>query len=302
MRGPLLEASSLGHDYGHVTALQGLDLELEEGPWALLGPNGAGKTTLIRLLLGLAAPTRGSIQVLGQDPWDQGPEVRARIGYMPESPAVLPGLTGFRYVVLAARMSGLDRTRARQRAHTALDQVGLDEARYRSVEGYSTGMRQRVKLAQALVHEPGLLVLDEPTNGLDPDGREEMLGLIGDLAGRGQSLIYASHILPEVRKVCDRAVVLSRGRVVHAGPLADLEVELGGLTIETLDPPGPLVEALQAAGHGVNRKGDLITVDGDVELPRVLALAEQAGVAIRAARPERKGVHDVVVELMEGAR
>lgn len=298
----LLAATSLGHDYGHVTALQGLDLELEEGPWALLGPNGAGKTTLIRLSLGLAQPTRGSIQVMGQDPWHHGPELRARIGYMPERPAILPGLTGFRYVVLAAQMSGLDRTSARQKAHTALDHVGLDEARYRSVEGYSTGMRQRVKLAQAMVHEPGLLVLDEPTNGLDPDGREEMLSLIDDLADAGQSLIYASHILPEVRKVCDRAVVLSQGRVVHAGPLADLEVELGGLSIETLDPPGPLVEALEAAGHTVDREGDLLTVDGTTDLPQVLALAEQAGVAIRAARPERRGVHDVVVELMEGAR
>lgn len=301
MPAPALRVSDVTHRYGSLLALHHLTLEVPRGRWALLGPNGAGKTTLIRLALGLTRATTGEVSVLGLDPTHAPSEVRRRIGYMPESAALLPGLTGVQYVVLASRLNGIPPAEARRGAHTALDSVGLGEARYRLVESYSTGMRQRVKLAQALAHDPELLILDEPTNGLDPDGRDAMLGLINDLTqDGGHALLFASHILHEVRQVADHAAILAQGRTVHVGPLGGLEVNLGGYLLEPIDDPTPLLAALGAAGHAHRRVGDAILVEEAEGLPELLALADQAGVALRAARPHQRGVQDVVVGLMEG--
>lgn len=295
----LLTTKRLGVRYGAVEALQPLTLEVPEGSWALLGPNGAGKSTLIRTMLGLTRPTQGGLRVLGMDPGREATALRRRIGYMPESPALIPGMTGFQYVRLAARLNGLEATKARQAAHIALDEVGLGEARYRSVEGYSTGMRQRAKLAQAIVHDPELLILDEPTNGLDPEGREHMLELIRHLAGRGHHLIISSHILPEVRRVTDQAVILRQGEVVHQGALDALKVDLGGFMLEPLDDPRTLISELEAMDWGVRREGDRIVVEGAPDLQTVLRLAARTGVALRAAGPHEREAHDVVVDFME---
>ncbi|MBW3582277.1 MAG: ABC transporter ATP-binding protein [Euryarchaeota archaeon] len=296
----LVAASGLAVRYGKVRALLPTSFEIPKGTWALLGPNGAGKSTLIRAMLGLTQPSQGSVFVLGKNPAADPAGVRRRVGYMPESPALLPGLTGIQYVTLAAKLSGMNANAARRAAHVTVDDVGLGEARYRKVETYSTGMRNRVKLAQALVHDPELIILDEPTNGLDPDGRDAMLDLIRDLKGEGRSLLMSSHILPEVRKVCDQAVILREGKVLHKGPLEDLAQDLGGVVLEPLDAPEALVRDLKGQGLDVETVGDRIIVHGTDAIGPILATAHRAGVAIRSAKPHSRAVHDVIVEYMEG--
>jgi ABC-2 type transport system ATP-binding protein len=220
---PLVEISDLAVSYGPVLALSGVSASFNAGPTGLLGPNGAGKTTLLKTLLGFLTPEGGSMTAFGLDPTKQPLEVRRRLGYMPEQDCHLPGMTASAFVAFAGELSGLPRDEAISRAHEVLYYVGLGEARYRNVETYSTGMKQRVKLAQALVHDPDLLLLDEPTNGLDPQGREEMLALIHDVATRrGMSLILCSHLLKDVERVCDDVIVLNQGQVARAGTIREL--------------------------------------------------------------------------------
>ena len=219
----LVEFRDLAVSYGPVLALAGVSGAFPAGPTGLLGPNGAGKTTLLKTLLGFLRPDRGGMTAFGLDPAAQPLEVRRRIGYMPEGDCHLPGMTAVAYVAFAAELSGLPRDEAISRAHEVLYYVGLGEARYRDVDTYSTGMKQRVKLAQALVHDPDLLLLDEPTNGLDPQGREEMLALIADVSARRQmSLVLCSHLLRDVERTCERVIVLNQGQVAAQGTIADL--------------------------------------------------------------------------------
>ena len=200
------------------------DAVFAPGAAGLLGPNGAGKSTLLKALLGFIQPTRGSMRVLNLDVAHHPLEIRARLGYMPESDAHIPGMNAVTFVSYCAQLAGLSQTDAMQRAHEVLYYVGLGEARYRNLDTYSTGMRQRIKLAQALVHDPDLLFLDEPTNGMDPKGREEMLELIRDLAhNKGVNVILSSHLLPDVEATCDRVVVLHRGAVVAHGSIRELK-------------------------------------------------------------------------------
>ena len=233
----MVRLDGLGKEYGSVRALGPLDASMEPGAWGLCGPNGAGKTTMLLLLLGLIHPTRGRAEVLGIDPFAAPLEVRARVGFVPEGDAFAPGYTGVGFVAFCGSLVGMRRDDALGRAHQVLDYVGLGEARYRKVSEYSTGMRQRAKLAAALVHDPDLLILDEPTNGLDPPGRREMLELLRELGTvHGKSMIYASHVLPDVEHVCDRVMILESGLSRYQGPLADLvaqaerqyDVQLGG--------------------------------------------------------------------------
>jgi ABC-2 type transport system ATP-binding protein len=220
---PLVEFTDLGVSYGLVTALAGVSGSFPVGPTGLLGPNGAGKTTLLKTLLGFLVPDRGRLTAFGLDPVGQPLEVRRKIGYMPEGDCHIPGMTAASFVAFAGELSGLPRDEAISRSHEVLYYVGLHEARYRNVETYSTGMKQRVKLAQALVHDPELLLLDEPTNGLDPQGREEMLTLIADLATKRQmSLVLCSHLLPDVERVCESVIVMNQGQVAAAGTIRDL--------------------------------------------------------------------------------
>ena len=220
---PLVEFSDLGVAYGPLQALSAVSGSFAQGATGLLGPNGAGKTTLLKTLLGFLKPTSGSIRAFGLDPVRDPLEVRRRVGYMPEQDCHLPGLTAVAFVAFAGELSGMPRGEATSRAHEVLYYVGLEEARYRTLATYSTGMKQRVKLAQALVHDPDLLLLDEPTNGLDPQGREEMLTLIQDIASRPNvSLVLCSHLLHDVERVCSSVVVLNQGRVAMRGTLAEL--------------------------------------------------------------------------------
>jgi ABC-2 type transport system ATP-binding protein len=223
MDAPLVEFRDLTVSYGLVQALAGVTGAFQKGPTGLLGPNGAGKTTLLKTLLGFLKPDRGGMTAFGLDPAREPLEVRRRIGYMPESDCHLPGMTASAFVAFAAELSGLPRDEAISRAHEVLYYVGLGEARYRTVDTYSTGMKQRVKLAQALVHDPDLLLLDEPTNGLDPQGREEMLTLVGDIVARRQmSLILCSHLLRDVERTCRTVIVMNQGSVATSGTIAEL--------------------------------------------------------------------------------
>src|SRR6266480_6149921 len=209
--------------YGRSPALQDVTTRFAAGAVGLLGPNGAGKSTMIKALLGFIVPDAGRMRVLGLDVAEAPLAIRARVGYMPESDAHIPGMNAVSFVAYCGELAGLPRVDAMQRAHEVLFYVGLGEARYRNVETYSTGMKQRIKLAQALVHDPDLLLLDEPTNGMDPKGREEMLALVRDLAhNKNINLILSSHMMPDVESVCDTVVVMNRGRVVMRGPIAAL--------------------------------------------------------------------------------
>ena len=260
--------------YGRQLALRDVTASFPEGAVGLLGPNGAGKSTMIKALLGLITPDAGGMEVLGLDVRTSPLQIRSRIGYMPESDAHIPGMNAVTFVAYCGELSGLPRADAMQRAHEVLFYVGLGEARYRNLETYSTGMKQRIKLAQALVHDPDLLFLDEPTNGMDPKGREEMLDLVRDIAhNKGLSLILSSHLLPDVEYTCDHLVVLDKGRVATQGPIAALKGH-GGRVFE-LRVKGerqPFVDALRAVG--------LDCRDADDEMMRVFASDEQGTLAL----------------------
>ena len=229
----LIRTDGLVKRYPRATALDNLTLEVEPGIVGLIGPNGAGKSTLIKILLGLLDATSGSASVLGLDTAREGLAIRERVGYMPEYDCLTLEISATNFVIHMARMSGLPASHARERTAEILRHVGLFEERYRHIKGYSTGMRQRVKLAQALVHDPRLLFLDEPTNGLDPQGRDEMLDLI-ERTGHsfGISILMSSHLLGEIERVCDALVVIDEGRLVRAGRIADFTDLTSVLVVE----------------------------------------------------------------------
>lgn len=220
----LVSINNLTVRYGAFTALDDFSCQIEEGCTGLLGPNGAGKTTLLKTLLGFITPTAGGGNVLGLDLYNGNKEIRQKIGLMPEQDCHIPGLSAVGFVAYAGELAGMPADQALRRAHEVLEYCGLGEARYRNVETYSTGMKQRIKLAQAMIHGPKLLLLDEPTNGLDPKGREEMLDLIKDIShNKGVNVLISSHLLPDIERVCDRVVVVLRGKLVSQGTIRDLK-------------------------------------------------------------------------------
>jgi len=229
MENPIIETSRLTKRYRDITALDRIDLTIGPGRIGLLGPNGAGKTTLIKCLLQLEDISEGSARLLGYEVGQEGREARTRVGYAPEIDCHIPGMAGCEYVTYCAQLSGLPFADARQRAHEMLDYVGMGQERYRQIDTYSTGMRQRVKLAQAIVHDPEILFLDEPTNGLDPKGQEKMLQLIEELGTRhGMSVIFSSHLLHEVERVCDQIIIIGKGRVLVHDSLQTLRDQRKG--------------------------------------------------------------------------
>ena len=263
---PMLETRGLTKRYPGVTALDSLDLSLEPGIIGLVGANGAGKSTLIKILLGLLEPTEGSGTLLGFDIGHQGPEVRHFVGYMPEHDCLPPDMSATDFVGHMAQVSGLPRTAARERTAETLRHVGLFEERYREIKGYSTGMKQRVKLAQALVHDPRLMLLDEPTNGLDPAGRDEMLDLVRRTGSEfGIAILMSSHLLGEIERVCDHLVVIEGGRLVRSGPIGEFTARTGTLLVEIDGDHAPLLARLKAVGLRVAEEGRalLIAFDDD---------------------------------------
>ena len=259
---PLIATESLTKRYANgVVALSELTVGVEPGIIGLVGANGAGKSTLIKILLGLLPPTAGRVQVLGLDPGTQAEQVRARVGYMPEHDCLPPDLAASEFVTHMARISGLPATAARERASETLRHVGLYEERYRQIGGYSTGMKQRVKLAQALVHDPDLLLLDEPTNGLDPAGREAMLGLIHRIGTEfGIAVVVCSHLLGEVERICDSLVAIDAGKLLRADRISAMTTARDVLLVEVAEGTDDLLARLTALGLEVSLSGRSVQV------------------------------------------
>ncbi|MGE5245651.1 MAG: ATP-binding cassette domain-containing protein [Betaproteobacteria bacterium] len=297
---PVVSLDAVTVSYGRTQALADVTTAFQRGAVGLLGPNGAGKSTLIKTLLGFVVPVRGRMRVLGFDVAAAPLEIRARVGYMPESDAHIPGMNAVSFVAYCGELSGLPRADAIQRAHEVLFYVGLGEARYRNVETYSTGMKQRIKLAQALVHDPDLLFLDEPTNGMDPKGRDEMLELVRDLAhNKGVNLILSSHLLPDVEYTCDHVVVMDKGRVATQGPIAGLKQPRGQvfeLRVKAPDGDEAFLAALRAAGldcHGSDEDVMRVFVPGEGGARELFRRAAAAGVQVRHLRPSVPTLEDV---------
>jgi ABC-2 type transport system ATP-binding protein len=298
--------------YGSNRALKGVSARFAPGAVGLLGPNGAGKSTMLKALLGFVKPSEGRMTVLGMDVAHSPLAIRARIGYMPESDAHIPGMNAVAFVAYCGQLAGLPAVDAMQRAHEVLYYVGLGEARYRNIDTYSTGMKQRIKLAQALVHDPDLLFLDEPTNGMDPKGRDEMLELIRDLGhNKNVNLILSSHLLPDVEYTCDHVIVMDKGQVVAQGPIEELKGPAG--RVFELRVKGDLpafIEVLNGAGlecHSTD--ADVMRVfvparlstaadrGADGRLPNdqrvIFELAARHGVQVRHLRPSMPTLEDV---------
>jgi len=272
--------------YGRQTALSEVSASFPPGAVGLLGPNGAGKSTMLKALLGFVVPSAGQMRVLGLDVATAALEIRARLGYMPETDAHIPGMSAVAFVAYCGQLAGLPPADAMQRAHEVLYYVGLGEARYRNVETYSTGMKQRIKLAQALVHDPDLLFLDEPTNGMDPKGRDEMLELIRDLAhNKGVNLIVSSHLLPDIEFTCDHVVVLDKGAVATQGALDAVRGPQGRVfELRVKEGAERMVALLAASGYECHDADDdvmRVFVPGDAGALPIFRLAAANGLQIR---------------------
>ncbi len=254
--GPIIEVAGLTKRYGRHTAINQLTFTAPRACIGLLGANGAGKTTLVKALLGLTNPTSGTAKVLGLDTRTDGIEIRKRVGYMPESDCLPPGATAADFVAHMGEMSGLPERAARQRAADVLYQVGLREERYRLIKGFSTGMKQRVKLAQALVHDPALVFLDEPTNGMDPQGRDEMLDLINRIYQMlGIAVVVSSHILEDIERVCDHVVIIEQGRLLVDQPLTGMGLPQGDVLVRIEGNQDAFIAAMSSRGIEVDRPG-----------------------------------------------
>ena len=297
---PIVTLDGVTVTYGVQRALQDVTTAFVPGAVGLLGPNGAGKSTMIKALLGFIVPTQGRMHVLGHDVATSPLQIRSRVGYMPENDAHIPGMNAVTFVAYCGELSGLPQVDAMQRAHEVLFYVGLGEARYRNVETYSTGMKQRIKLAQALVHDPDLLFLDEPTNGMDPKGRDEMLELVRDLAhNKGVNVIVSSHLLPDVEFTCEHVVVMDKGRIAAQGPIASLKQTRGQVFELRVKAPGgtdSFVERLRAAGFECHATDDdvmRVFVPGEGGARDVFALAAAEHVQVRHLRPSVPTLEDV---------
>ncbi len=296
----LISTDALTMRYGPVTALDRLTVSVERGVIGLVGANGAGKSTLIKILLGLLTASAGHARVLDLDVATNSAAIRGRVGYMPEHDCLPADTTATEFVVHMARMSGLPTTSARERTADVLRHVGLYEERYRDIGGYSTGMKQRVKLAQALTHDPELILLDEPTNGLDPSGRDEMLGLIRRIGTEfGISVLVASHLLGELERICDHVVVVDGGRLVRSSSTADVTAVSGVLLVEVDDTSAALADALNRRGTLARPSGRLLEVDlaGEETYDAVRDAVTQLGLGL--VRMERR--RHRMVELFESS-
>ncbi|MCB0826853.1 MAG: ABC transporter ATP-binding protein [Armatimonadetes bacterium] len=301
------EIRGLTVKYGQFTAVDNFDLTLPEGCVGLLGPNGAGKTTFLKTLLGFITPAAGGGTVLGMDIATQGAAIRQQIGYMPEQDCHIPGNTAVQFVSYAGELAGLPHNRALQRAHEVLEYCGLGEARYRNVETYSTGMKQRIKLAQALVHGPKLLLLDEPTNGLDPRGREEMLSLVRDISTKkGLSVLVCSHLLPDIERTCEEVIVLLGGKLQAQGPIRDLKSMTGEpLDVELRETSGEfLMRADQLGLRLLHTKGSVYRLQGEgtrLENCRsVYEAAKRSQSQVRAVRLAERSLEEAFLEVVGG--
>ncbi|MCY3723355.1 MAG: ABC transporter ATP-binding protein [Candidatus Poribacteria bacterium] len=301
----LIEVKNVSLLFGTTTALDNLSLQVEGGAVGLLGPNGAGKSTLIKTLLGFLKPNEGAATVFGLDAQTHPLEIRKQVGYMPEDECLIPGMTAVQFVSYAGELCGMPRRDALQRAHEVLYYVGLDEERYRTVDGYSAGMKQRVKLAQALVHDPTLLLLDEPTNGMDTSGREEMLELVKDIAtDKNINVILSSHLLPDVEFACEEIVALSHGSVAIQGQIETLKENKGqSFDLKIVGDSEAYITALERHNFQVELHPDkrLRVTSGHQEQTETtffFKLAYDTGVQLRQLRGVKHTLEDIFAEVM----
>ena len=292
--------SNLTVRYGAKIAINDLSVQIPEGCVGLLGANGAGKTTLIKTLLGFVQPSSGEGEVLGFNVATQGLALRQRIGLMPEIDCHIPGMNAVAFVAYAGELAGMPGDQALRRAHEVLEYCGLGEARYRNVETYSTGMKQRIKLAQALVHGPKLIFLDEPSNGLDPAGRDEMLALVRDIShGKGVNVIVSSHLLPDIERTCDSLIVMRQGQIASEGTIASLRETQGVQITVTLREGSPaFVQAMLRRGAALlNETGSILRFalnNNAQEAGRlVFTSAREVGAQVRSFQPAQRSLEDI---------
>jgi ABC-2 type transport system ATP-binding protein len=291
--------------YGDVQALDHLSLSVPAGAIGLLGPNGSGKTTMIRTLLGLIPVDSGAGEVLGLDFQRRQLDIRRQVGFAPENECLFPHVEGVEFVAYAGELVGMSPMDAMQRSHEVLDYVGLGEARYRMVETYSTGMKQRLKLASAIVHDPQLVILDEPTNGMDPAGRQEVLELSHDLAhNKGMNLIFSSHILPDVESVCDYVVVLGGGKLLAQGGIQELrQVHDQAFDVRLKSDGAAFADQLAARGCSTEWLEDFLRVRLPAGASQRLLweVAADGHEQIRHLRPQRSTLEEVFLSALERA-
>jgi len=289
--------------YGAITALDNLSVSVPPGAIGLLGPNGSGKTTMIRTLLGLIPMDKGTGEILDMDFRRRQLDIRRLVGFAPEDECLFPLVDGVGFVAYAGELVGMSHKDSLQRAHEVLDYVGLREARYRKVESYSTGMKQRLKLAAAIVHDPKLLILDEPTNGMDPEGREGLLELARDLAhNKGMNLLFSSHLLPDVEAVCDYVVVLGSGKLLAAGNIQQLkQIHNQCFEVRLKADLAPYVQRLQALGCTAEIRDDVVLLEiPPGRSPQMLwEVAAEQHQQIRHLRPQRSTLEEVFLKAVD---
>ncbi len=297
----MIETQGLTKRYGAATALDAVTMTVPDGSIGLLGENGAGKTTLIKLLLGLLIPTEGSARVLGLDTSRDSLELRRRVGYMPEDECLPLDVTCMDFVTRMGMISGLPKSSSIQRTHDVLHLVGIGEERFRPLGTYSTGMKQKAKLAQALVHDPKLVLLDEPTVGMDPKGREEMLDLIKDIRQKmGLKVLVSTHLLGDVERICDSVIIIRGGQLVAQGTLKELLGELAeSLHLRVAGPIETFVERLRKENLKIESVGNQLTIryESDAVYELLMKTAAETGVQIRRMERETLTLEDFFVKL-----
>lgn len=293
----ILAISGLRFAYGDIVAIDGVDLVVPPGRIGLVGANGAGKTTLLKILLGVLPPAAGTISVLGHDLGHGAIEVRSRVGWMPEGECLPPDQTAADFLGYAAELGGLPPRAARQRASDVLGLVGLHEERFRFIGEFSTGMKQRAKLAQAIVHDPELVLLDEPTAGLDPEGREEMLDLVTRLEDFGINAVISSHVLTDIERTCDWVIMLDGGKVLRSGPLSDLST-MDEAELEVIGDLEAVAAAARRLGAEVRVHGVALVISqtGGAAFDTARDAVIAADAAIRRLGPRRTTLEDVFLE------
>jgi ABC-2 type transport system ATP-binding protein len=298
----LIETYNLTKNYGEIQALKNFTVEIDTGAIGLLGPNGAGKSTLIKTLLGLIPATSGNGKVLSFDIFKDALAIRQRIGYMPEHDCLMPDVNAVSYLSYLGELSGLSPRDAMQRSHEALYYVKIGDERYREISTYSTGMKQKVKLAQTLIHDPELIFLDEPTTGLDPTGRREMLKLVkGIVKEQSKNILFSSHILPDIEQICDKVVILNRGELVTVGKLQDLLFEKNpDLVVRVRGPVNKFLQLLWQAGlESEKRKNEIVIKAAPEITKRVVQLAAEAGVQLRYLNNSKRSLEELFIKLID---
>lgn len=301
---PLIELADVEVYYDDLKALDCVSCSIDGGAYGLLGPNGAGKSTLMKTLLGFNRASSGTVKVFGKDMPGAALEVRQQLGYMPEREVVSPKVSAVSFLTYCGQLTGMNRVDAMERSHEVLNYVALGESRYRKMETYSTGMLQRVKLAQALVHDPKLLLLDEPTNGLDPDSRIEMLELIREIARRRNVTVFlSSHLLPDVQYVCERVLIINGGKIVHEGAIDEMTTQMDQqYEIRVRDNKPAFLGAIELHGaewHELQNGNLIISLKNGLAPAFLFETARSLDTQIRHFKPARHSLEEVFLQALE---